>query len=314
MSENDKAVTLVVMAAGMGSRYGGIKQIAPVGPHGELLLDYSVFDAVRAGFTRVVFIITRAIEQDFRETAGRRIERAVDVGYAFQSLDDLPDGWALPPSRSKPWGTVHAVLAARRILHGAFAVINADDFYGAAAFSEMHGWLASGAGSAGGRVMRHAMVAYRLGNTLSEFGGVTRGVCEVDGARLTHVTERRGIERCGDGAFCIDAEGARIDLPLDALVSMNFWGLDERFIARAEEDFPRFLGAHAAAGDIDDCEYLLPIEIDAQLAAGAAEVDVMHSPDAWHGMTYKTDRERVAAAIAARHESGEFPTPLWGAP
>lgn len=304
------APTLVIMAAGIGSRYGGIKQIEPVGPNGELITDYSAWDALHEGFGRVVFIITREIERDFRERASARIERHMDVEYAFQSLDDLPPGRALPAGRTKPWGTVHAVLAARRLVQGRFAVINADDYYGPQAFELMSRWLRGA--HADGPIMQHAMIAYTLEHTLSEAGAVTRGVCEIGASGLLErVTERRGVERAHGHAVYRDPSGASGTLPLDASVSMNFWGLDARFMAAAEEGLPRFLDRRLPEDPLG-CEYLLPDEIDAEIREGRAEVSVMSSEDQWHGVTYREDRASVAGAIDAMHRGGRYPMPLWG--
>jgi hypothetical protein len=302
--------TLVIMAAGMGSRYGGIKQMEPVGPNGELIIDYSIYDALKSGFERVVFVIKREMERDFREVVGGRTERVADVEYAFQELDALPASCRPPEGRVKPWGTVHAVLAAKRCLDGAFAVVNADDYYGPRAFEAMSAWLA--APPHGGERLHHAMIAYRIGNTLSDNGGVTRGVCEADGRDyLVSVKERRKIERTPSGARFPTDEGREwADLPPDALVSMNFWGLDAGFSDEAERGFRAFLDRGLRA-DPMTCEHVLPDEIDAQLRAGRADVKILYSDDVWHGVTYREDRPKVARALAAMHGEGRYPAPLW---
>lgn len=303
----DRPHTLMIMAAGIGSRFGGIKQMFPIGDDGELIIDYSVYDALAAGFGRVVFILKREIEADFRETRGRIFERRCDVEYAFQSLDDLPSGWSVPDGRTRPWGTVHAVMSARGVMDGPFAVINADDYYGPSAFVQMAEWLSS---RRSGSIMRHAMAAYLIENTLSDCGGVTRGICKVGAdSRLVSVTECRGIERSDGRAVCRTPDGIRA-IPDGTPVSMNFWGLDERFIDAASEHFPRFLSEHSASG-LATCEYLLPDEIDRELKAGAAEVDVMMTDEVWYGVTYRDDVPTIRAALGAMHASGAYPTPLW---
>lgn len=305
------ARTLVIMAAGLGSRYGGVKQIEPVGPHGERIIDYSSYDAIASGFDRIVFVIKREIEREFREVIGRGVERAVSVEYAFQSIDDVPAGRRVPTGRTKPWGTVHAVMAASRFIDAPFAVINADDFYGARAFKEMYDWIADDAGRADG-IMHHAMVAYRASRTLSDTGGVTRGVCTVDDrGMLVGVKERRGLERAPGGARYRRGDGMYEVIPGDTRVSMNFWGLDAAFIAEVEAGFDRFL-ERGLSSDPMGCEYLLPDEIDHQISSGRADVRVLESDDEWHGVTYREDRHRIVNELAEMHRSGVFPTPLWG--
>ena len=302
--------TLVIMAAGMGSRYGGIKQMEPIGPHGELIIDYSIYDAVRAGFDRVVFIIKREMERDFREVVGDRTEKVASVAYAFQSLDALPPGYRLPEGRVKPWGTTHALLAARSALDGAFAAINADDYYGPRAFGEISAWLS--APSMDDAKLHHAIVGYRIKNTLSESGGVTRGVCEADERDfLVSIKERRMVERTPTGArFPTDGGPAWSELHPDTLVSMNFWGLDAHFLDEAARDFPAFLDENLSV-DPMRCECILPETVDAQLQSGRADVKVLYSDDVWHGVTYREDRPNVMRAIAALHAEGRYPTPLW---
>ncbi|MDR0671532.1 MAG: nucleotidyltransferase [Oscillospiraceae bacterium] len=298
---------LVVMAAGMGSRYGGLKQIEPVGAHGEVITDYSVYDAVRAGFQKIIFIITRAMEQTFTEIAGARIGRYADVAYAYQEMDSLPDGYAVPAGRVKPWGTAHAVLAVRGQVRGPFAVINADDYYGPAAFRHVHTWLTTPRPRGGGR---YCMVGYRVKNTLTDYGRVTRGVCEADARGfLVRVTECVGLEKTPGGArFSVD--GVWRHLPADTLVSMNFWGFDESFLDAAAADFPAFLDSRLPADPLG-CEYLLPREVDSLLQRGLAEVRVLESGETWYGVTYREDRDAVAGAMAEMHVAGHYPTPLW---
>ena len=299
------------MAAGMGSRYGGLKQMDPIGPNGEAIIDYSIYDALRAGFRRVVFVIKHAIEEAFRETVGSRLEERIEVTYAFQELDDLPQGYAIPAGREKPWGTTHALLAARHVVHGPFAAINADDYYGPDAFRSIYEWLSRPRPDDG--KAHYAMVGYLIENTLSDNGGVTRGVCETDGKGfLRSVTERSLLERTPSGARYSD-DGGRTwrELPAGTPVSMNFWGLDETFLRSAAQDFPRFLDENLPHNPLK-CEYLLPTEIDARMRLDAADVRVLHSGDVWYGITYKEDRQTVVDAIARKHAEGLYPAPLWG--
>lgn len=302
---------LAIMAAGMGSRYGGLKQIDPIGPNGELIIDYSIYDAIQAGFERVVFIIKHEIERDFCEVVGERMKKNIEVSYAFQELAQLPDGFAVPEGRVKPWGTTHAVLAARASLTGPFAVINADDYYGPSAFKTIYDWL-SRPQPADARA-HYCMVGYRVGNTLSATGSVTRGVCSADDrGYLTRIDERRTVERGPNGARYTEDGGATwIDIPSDTLVSMNIWGLDARFMEEAARDFRIFLEKNLPVNPLK-CEDILPVEIDAQIQTGRADVQVLESRDVWYGVTYKEDRATVTAAMAEKHAQGQYPTPLWG--
>lgn len=308
-----KKPALVIMAAGMGSRYGGLKQIDPVGAHGELIIDYSTYDAVRAGFEKVVFIIKREIEREFREVIGNRMERNknLEVVYAHQELDDLPPGFQLPEGRVKPWGTVHAILAAKNAVDGPFAVINADDYYGPSAFKTLFDWLLLPQARDG--KLHYAMVGYQLENTLSDQGGVTRGVCAEDAnGFLAGVTERSGIERTANGARYPGGEdGEWIEAPAGTLVSMNFWGLNEGFMPEAERAFASFLTDNLPANPLK-CELVVPTEIDRQVREGFADVAVLRSGDVWYGMTYHEDHRVVADAMARKHAEGLYPTPLWG--
>jgi NDP-sugar pyrophosphorylase family protein len=289
---------LVVLAAGMGSRFGGMKQLEPVGPSGETVMDYAVYDAVRAGVERVVFVIRRDLGEAFHATVGSRYEGRVPVAYAFQELDALPGGRTVPEGRTKPWGTGQAVLAAGDVVHSPFIVINADDFYGRRAYAELAARLLAedGAGS-------YAMVAYPLVNTLSENGSVSRGVCEVVDRRLRRVVEHTGLAAEGDGV--LDASGARFTG--QELVSMNFWGLQPDVFDRLESAFAAFLDAH---GHEAGSELYLPAVIDALVAEGSATVDVLTSSDTWFGMTYAADRDAVAGRLAELVAEGEYPSPL----
>ena len=299
---------LVIMAAGLGSRYGGgIKQIEKVGPYGEILMDYAISDAMAAGFDKIVFIIRHDLETDFREVIGKRIEKVCDVSYAFQELEDLPDGFSLPTGRVKPWGTGHAILAAKPVIREPFAVINADDYYGRSAYGMLKKLLEedSGCRAEAGRI---SMAAFVLGNTLSDNGGVTRGFLELDaGGRLTGVRETRNIVKTENGAAISSSSGF---LPLDKnkLVSMNMWGLYPAFIDTLEEKFPLFLKDEK---DILTREFLLPTIIDGMLKSGEAEVKVVRSEDRWFGMTYQEDRDLVRKEIAGLVEAGVYRAPLF---
>jgi hypothetical protein len=301
---------LVILAAGMGSRYGGLKQIDPVGENGELIIDYSIYDAIKAGFGKVVFIITRAMKDDFMEVIGNRIAKYVATEYAYQSLDDLPAGYSLPSGRVKPWGTAQAVLSAKSVVRGPFAAINADDFYGASAFRTIYDWLSRPRMENG--KMHFAMVGYRIENTVSDHGSVTRGICEADQyGYLTSIAERASVERYGRGARFSEDKGLTwTEIPPGTLVSMNFWGLHGGFCEAAERDFRLFLDENLPENPMK-CEYLLPSEIGRQLAGGSCDVKVLESPDTWHGVTYREDRPEVMKAIEELHKRGVYPKPLW---
>ncbi len=295
--------TLIVLAAGMGSRYGGLKQIDPVGPGGATLLDYSIFDALRAGFGDVIFVIRRDIEEAFIEGVGAKYEavEGVDIRYAFQQLDDLPDGYELPESREKPWGTAHATLAARELIDGPFAVINADDFYGARAYEMLAAHLR-------GEGNEYAMVGYRLGDTLSTHGTVTRGVCRTEGEYLRTIDELSGIARAGDGATYPAADGEQVPLAGDETVSMNFWGFSAGIVAHLEHGLSTFLDRNI---DNAGAEFLLPEVVDGLIARGDARVRVLPGGGPWFGVTYKEDREGVMASIRALIDAGDYPERLW---
>ena len=293
--------TLLVMAAGVGSRYGGLKQLDAVGAAGEGIIDYSVYDAVRAGFDRVVFIIRRDIEVDFRRVIGRKHERRVDVAYAFQELTDLPGGFTVPEGRTKPWGTGQAILAARASVTAPFAVINGDDFYGLDAYRTLGSYLSTLDPAGRG----YAMVGYRLRNTLSEHGTVSRGVCEMDGAGdLRSVVERLKIEKKGSGAVAHE-EGSP-DLPLtgDEIVSMNMFGFTPTVFELLEERFAAFLREHGR--DMKQ-EFLLPREVNAMVAARQATVRVLSSRAVWFGITYREDKEYVVESIRRLIRGGDYP-------
>lgn len=293
---------LVILAAGMGSRFGGLKQVQPVGPHGELIIEYSAYDARRAGFDRLVLVIRRDIERDFREAIGRRLEAHFHVDYAFQEMSDLPAGFAVPASRSKPWGTGHAVLAARKAVRRPFAVINADDFYGAAGYRALAEHFAASADC--------AMVGYPLRQTLSEHGAVSRGLCATDtGGRLVSITEVTKIEKADTGARYADAAGAMHRLTGEEIVSMNFWGFTPAVFGQLEKLFADFL---ARSGQDPKAEFYLPTALSTLNQQGAARVALLRSEDAWFGITYREDLPAAQQAVGALVKAGRYPAPLWG--
>ena len=304
--------TLVVLAAGMGSRYGGLKQIDPVGPSGEAILDYSVFDAHRAGFGKVVFIIRRDIEQVFREQVGSKFEGLLPVDYAFQDIADLPPPYVVPPGRAKPWGTAHAIRAARDIVREPFAAINADDFYGRDAFAKLAAFL--GNADAQERVPPvhpFAMVGYRLDQTLSDFGSVARGICKVSPeGKLEKVTEMTKIVRTPSGAENRDDPAAPVALTGGERVSMNLWGFTPALFGELEARFPAWLEANVAR---EKAEWYIPFVVDELVHEGKATVDVLPTDSAWFGATYREDKPLVAAAIRRLVDAGEYPPNLFAA-
>jgi hypothetical protein len=294
--------TLLILAAGMGSRYGGLKQIDPVGPAGETIIDYSIFDALRAGFSKLLFVIRKDIEEAFRETVGSRFEKRVAVDYVFQSLEDIPQPYTVPAGRTKPWGTTQAILVAADAIHEPFAAINADDFYGAQGYSELAGHLTSGSPD-------YAMVGFTLRNTLSEFGSVARGVCRVsaDGA-LENIVELTKIERDGNGARNTDANGNVTKLTGDEPVSMNMWAFMPRVFDQLRESFAQFL---ERSGSDPKAECLIPSTIGELIHAGKARVKVLRSSDSWFGVTYREDRPRVIESVRGLIAAGKYPEKLW---
>lgn len=304
-----KKTALVVMAAGIGSRFGkGIKQLAPVGPKGEIIMDYSIRDALEAGFDKIVFIIRKDLEEEFRRVIGSRVEKMTEVVYAFQDMDDLPEGFSRPADRTKPWGTGHAVLAARKLLKEPFAVINADDYYGKEAYKKVHDYLA--AEDRAENEMHHiCMAGFRLGNTLSDNGGVTRGICSVTDGKLTGVAETHNIFKTEAGAEARGEDGSGQALDVNCLVSMNMWGLTEAFLDTLEKGFTEFL-AGLPEGELKK-EYLLPEMIDRLIQGGKAQVEVLETQDQWFGVTYQEDQESVRAAFRALTEQGVYPDGLY---
>ena len=296
--------TLVILAAGMGSRFGGLKQIMAVDDFGHAIIDFSLFDAYRAGFRKVVFIIKHEIEEDFKAAVGRRMEKYFDVKYVFQQLDMLPAGYAVPAGRVKPWGTGHAVLCCRDAVDGPFAVINADDFYGRSSYQTIYDFLAADRPE-----NEHAMVAYQLKNTVTEHGHVARGICQVQDGYLTGVVERTHIEKRGsDAAFTEDGVNYE-PLSGDVSVSMNFWGFGKAMLRELEERFPAWLDEHLRTNP-EKAEYFLPFVANAAIEEGTGSVRVLQSHEVWYGMTYKEDMQGVVDAIRAMREQGLYPETL----
>ena len=296
------APTLLVLAAGMGSRYGGLKQIDSFGPNGETIVDYSVFDAIRAGFGKVVFVISREIDRQFKEAIGARLEKHVTVEYVFQELAELPRGFSVPPGRSKPWGTMHAVLVAAEAISEPFAVINGDDFYGAESYRLLAEHLCS-------KATDYAMVGFVLRNTLSDFGAVSRGICQVNSdGFLEGVVELTNIKPFGSGARDVDANGRCVDLSGDEIVSMNMWGFTPRVFEQLKEDFLNFL---KRSGTDMHAESYLPNMVNDVVSMGQARVRVLPTSDPWVGVTYREDRPRVLQYIGNLIENGLYPKRLW---
>ncbi len=284
--------TLVVMAAGMGSRFGGLKQLEPIGPNGEALLDFSVYDAKQAGFNKVVFIIKHAIEEDFKRIVGTRIEKMIDVEYVFQETDDLPQGFSCPKDRVKPWGTGHAVWCCRNAVKTPFAVINADDYYGKSAFEQIYNHLCEGKND-------YCMVGFRLKNTLTENGSVSRGVCDIENGVLRSITERTEILDCKYK----DENGNWIELPDNSVVSMNMWGFTPDFFSFADRDLKEFLNEKI---NVPKSEFYLPAIVSKVMTNGEKSVSVLVAEDKWYGVTYKEDKEGVVSALTEKINNGEY--------
>ncbi len=278
----NKDATLVVMAAGMGSRFGGLKQLEPIGPNGEVILDFSVYDAVKAGFNKVVFIIRKDIEKDFRELVGKRVENKVNVEYVFQSIDKIPEGFSVPEGRTKPWGTGHAVYCCKDVVKEPFALINADDYYGQSAFKAIYDELTSSDST--------CMVGYKLGNTLTENGTVARGVCDVENGILKSITEHTALDK-------------NSGIALDTIVSMNMWGLRPEIFDRVESDFVKFLNS---LQDPLKSEYYIPFVIDRAIKEDGEEVKVLKTEEKWYGVTYREDKEAVVGAIKKLFAEGIY--------
>ncbi len=301
---------LVIMAAGMGSRYGGLKQIDPVDPEGHIIMDFSVFDAVKAGFKKIVFVIKKEIEKDFKETIGYRLEKRVEVHYIFQEMNKIPEGLiTIPEGRVKPWGTGHAILCCKDVLDAPFAVINADDFYGRDAFVQLYHFLKTTEEAA---PMQIAMVGYVLENTLTDHGHVARGVCQVsDDGHLLKIDERTMIQKTNGQAHYSEDGGISFHpVPNDAPVSMNMWGFPLAYLRVLEEKFPLFLKKVVKENPLKG-EFYLPVVVDELLRENAAEVTVLHSADKWFGVTYKEDKPQVEKGVQALKAAGRYPEKLW---
>lgn len=296
-----KEPCLVIMAAGMGSRFGGPKQTTPVDAAGHFILHYSLYDACRAGFRRAVFIVREANAAAFRESIGPAVPARFAVRYAYQEPDALPAGFSVPEGRTKPWGTAHAVLCAKPVIDGPFAVINSDDYYGPEAFRVLYAFLAEEHPSD-----EYAMVGFRLRNTVTEHGSVSRGICTAEDGWLTGITERTHIEKRGRDAAYTEDGAAFVPLSGDTTVSMNFWGFPERFLTALEAQFPAFLRENLPKNPLR-CEYFLPSVVNAELREGTARIRLLHTDDAWHGVTYPEDLPEVVAALAALRAQGVYP-------
>lgn len=296
--------TLVILAAGMGSRFGGLKQIMAVDDFGHAIIDFSLYDAYRAGFRKVAFIIKHEIEEDFKAAVGRRMEKYFDVKYVYQQLDLLPEGYSVPEGRVKPWGTGHAVLCCRGIVDGPFAVINADDFYGRTAYEEMYAFLSTERPGT-----EHAMIAYQLRNTVTETGYVARGICQVENGLLTDVVERTHIEKHGEViSFTEDGESCT-PLPADVPVSMNCWAFSNSMLDELYKRFPAWLDTNLPVNSTK-CEYFLPFVTNAMIKDGEGTVAVLPCREQWYGMTYKEDFPTVVNAIKALRDEGVYPEKL----
>ena len=302
-----KKTALVIMAAGLGSRYGGIKQLEPVGPSGEIIMDYSIYDAINAGFDKIVFIIRRDIEEDFMNIIGKRIQKLVEVEYVIQDVTELPNGFECPKERTKPWGTGHAILCCKDKIHEPFAVINADDYYGRESFQLMHEFLTQKTEIS---ERDYCMAGFILKNTLSENGGVTRGLCRVDSRnKLTEIYETKNIRREGLIAMGDNSKGKDLEIDLDSVVSMNMWGFTTEIMKDLEEKFIPFLEKHAT---IDfNSEYLLPVIIGELIKEDKASVEVLRTQDSWFGVTYKEDKETVMQSFQKLVAQGIYPEKLF---
>ena len=290
--------TLLILAAGVGSRYGGLKQLDPVGPNGEVIMDYSVFDAIRAGFGKVVFVIRRDFEEQFKEKIGNKYAKQIQIEYAFQELDDLPEGFSIPDGRTKPWGTSHAILAARNIINEPFSMINADDFYGKDAYEKLSKHL----NNTDVNSTDWSMVGFKLENTLSEFGGVTRGICELENGMLKKVVEHFEIKKNGE-----DIASSTGKLPDGVLASMNFWGFTPQLFKMLEKDFIKFLEKE---GTEMKSEFLIPTSVDEYINSRKAKLEVLASDSKWFGVTYPDDKPFVQKSIKNLVDAGIYPQQL----
>lgn len=302
---NDKPV-LIIMAAGMGSRYGSLKQLDQLDNHGNVMMDYALYDAYVAGFRRVIFVIKPEMEKDFESRISARIRSKYEVDYAYQILENLPEGFTVPEGRTKPWGTAHAVLSAKDLVRGSFVVINADDYYGRTAFESIYQFLTSDSDPA-----HHAMVGYKIENTLTENGYVSRGVCELDANdNLTGIVERLKIVKA-DGGALIQEESGDIFIPNGTKVSMNLWGFQHSLMQKINDTFAEYLRANLPINPLK-CEYFLPIIPNKLIQEKRATIRVLPTNEKWYGVTYKEDKEPVMAALKAMRDAGKYPENLWG--
>lgn len=300
-----KKTSLVIMAAGLGSRYGGIKQLEPVGPSGEIIMDYSIYDAIEAGFNKVVFIIRKDLEADFKEVIGNRISKQIEVEYVFQELDNLPKGFEKPEGRTKPWGTGQAILSCKGVLKEPFAVINADDYYGKEAFAKVHEYLVQDDLKSN----QFCMAGFVLGNTLSDNGTVTRGVCKVnENNQLVDIVETKGIEKKGNVVVALNSANEEVTLQEDSAVSMNMWGFTPVILDKLEEGFVTFLEKE---GNDLKSEYLLPEVVGDLIKSNQASVTVLKTNDKWFGVTYKEDKDYVVDSFKKLVEEGKYPNKLF---
>ena len=303
-------MTLVIMAAGMGSRYGGLKQLDPINRHGEFIIDYSIYDAVRAGFDKVVFIIKEENLVSFRETVSKRIEGSVKVEFAFQRLDNIPDGFSIPEGRTKPWGTGHAVLAAADVVNEPFAVINSDDFYGSDAFVKLHDFLASQKDAKPDVKAHYAMAGYILENTITENGYVSRGICEVENGHLVRVTERTKIQE-NSGVIQYNENDVWHDLDRKAVVSMNCWAFTPAVFDALKSGFTQFMRELPDSENPQKAEFFLPFLVQSCIDDGSCDVRVLETGAKWYGVTYREDKPRFVAFIESETKTGAYPDGLW---
>lgn len=299
-----RKTTLVVLAAGMGSRYGGLKQMDPIGPHGEAILEFSAYDAIRAGFNKIVFIIKEEMEATFKEMISDRVAQSIEVELVFQELNCvLPQGYVVPEGRTKPWGTGHALLCCKDVIDGAFAILNADDFYGKTSFQVLHDYLADEKNTS------YALIGYELANTLTDHGSVTRGICQVADGKLTGVKECAKIERHGDQVQYFEND-TWFDVDAHSLVSMNMWGFFPTYIKELESRFHDFLETKVSDNPMK-AEFLIPVVTDDMIQEGIAEVNVLHCNERWYGVTYQEDKPGVKAGIKSFVDNGDYPDNLW---